>query len=580
MYWAMLMKRRQIYLGMAISCVVLFAIYIIINNENDRKSVYYAEAGKINLQEWDPKKDEIICLDGEWLFYPDRMVDELTDELPAKTKVVPHSWEQDSEMNFSPYGCGTYLLEVSGLQAAEVYAVDIPDEVTSYTLYVNGKKIVSNGTVGTSRQNYEPSWQQRTGVFQTDASGYAVVVMEISNYDYNRGGFWNSPRIGNVTNIIHKVEKEKLREMFLITAILIGGVVNFGLFLFYRKYTASLYFALFCLSIACYTALTGQRLLVDILPVYHWSICVRLEYLTGYLLLPLLVLFLVDMIDQNKKYNRIKTLFMGVVVFCSIVVMIPGNLYSMFLEFYKWTALLLAIYFTYLIYKVAKNRQDGFELMLFAMAVMIISILKENLIGGLVSWVPFASLVFVCCFSYISFCKLILIMKKKDVLESRIIRDRLTGLYNREYIADIVLKKIGRDKKHKKYFMFLDLDNFKQINDTYGHDIGDYILRGAGRRFRRILKEEDIIFRYGGDEFVGIVFADRLQEVEELASRIILEFQNPFTRDKVNYHVGISIGICSEIEGIDDLETYIKFSDEAMYRAKKEGKNRYAVYDK
>lgn len=404
--------------------------------------------------------------------------------------------------------------------------------------------------------------------------------MEISNFHYYRGGFWSSPKIGSIKDTLQNAQDGKNREVFLFTSILILGFINLGLFMIYKKDKTTIYLALFCFSIAFRTLLIGQRIIVNIIPVYNWHVLVRLEYLLGYLLLPLFALFIIHLFKDESYFKWIKR-FSYIFILCSfIIVLMPSKVYSAFMEPYKWTGLIFAIYFAYLIYKANKNGQDGAEFMMLAIAGMILSILKENIIGGLVSWMPYASLNFVFCFSIITFKRFLELVKQKEILEASIIRDPLTGLFNRTYIMKLDLKSMKMKTNSKKYFLFLDLDDFKYINDTYGHKVGDFILQEVGKRFKKIMRNKEIICRYGGDEFIIIGTADSNEDIRNITERIIYEVHQPFEKDGERYNVGISIGVSIENKCMDNIDDYIKSSDEAMYQAKKKGKNQYFFIDK
>lgn len=571
-------KKRLIYLAI-ISLTIITIIYICFNVENKKSEKCFAQSGILNLSGWNWKENKIIDLNGEWFFYPGTLVEDIDEKMTPLTKVVPHWWEEDKDLNTSAYGFGTYTLEINGLEPFGLYGIDIADEVTSYTLYVNNKKVISNGIPGKSKETYLPYWEQKTGIFQADRNGSAKFVIEIANFYYYRGGFWSSPKIGSVEDILENVQNGKNREVFLFTSILIWGLINLGLFITYKKNKATIYLSLFCFSIAFRTLLIGQRLIVNILPVYSWHVLVRLEYFLGYLLLPLFGLFVIHLFDIKLYSVWLKRFFYFFILYCFIIVLFPSNIYSTFMEPYKWAGLIFALYFAYLIYKANRSSLDGAELMLIAIAGMILSILKENIIGGLVSWMPYASLNFIFCFSLINFKQFLELIKKKEVLEASIIRDPLTGLFNRTYLMEIDSESIEVQNNQKRYFMFLDIDDFKYINDTYGHKIGDFILQEVGRRFKKVLRSKDIICRYGGDEFIIIIAAACTSEVRNIAERIINEIHQPFEKDRKIYHVGISIGISVVNGSMDNIDAYIKGSDEAMYMAKKKGKNQYFFID-
>lgn len=158
--------------------------------------------------------------------------------------------------------------------------------------------------------------------------------------------------------------------------------------------------------------------------------------------------------------------------------------------------------------------------------------------------------------------------------------DSLTGLPNRHMLNDYLKKLLARSKRKKQMLgvMFIDLDRFKTINDTMGHSYGDILLKQVSEKLQKCIREGDIIFRYGGDEFI-ILLEDIEQEgVSHVAQRIIDEFSDKFILNNHEIYSSPSIGISMYPKDGDNLETLLKHADTAMYLAKEQGKNNYQFY--
>lgn len=573
------MKRKHLGFFLLLAAVMAISAFILALYDREDRQTYVARSGEMDLQDWNHEKYKTLELSGDWNFYPKSLKADINSQSLPGLKKVPHWWEEDEELEYSPYGYATYILTVRGLCPGRSYAIDVVDTVTAYALYINDKKIAFNGVVGRNKESSTPHWRHETAVFLADQGGNAKIVFEISNYDYYRGGMWNTPMIGYAEDVFQAVQKQDVIEMFLFAAIMSCAFFHIGLYIVYRKDQTTLYFALFCTATATQTILTGQRVINFFLPVYDWNVMVRLEYLSGYLMLPFFVLFFVHCVLDKTEMIWLKRIFLGFILGCVVIILIPGHIYSSFLIIYKWMSFFMALCLSYIVYQAVRKKHGDYECMLLSMEVMILAILKENIIGGNTSWVPYATLVFIFAFSYLSLKHFMKLIKEKEDLEAKILVDPLTGLYNRKYLKEIEFNQIVAPGNCRKYFLFLDLDDFKEVNDTYGHKIGDYILRETGSRFHKILESHDIICRYGGDEFICIVMAESLEQVEETAKKIIQEIQEPFVKNNGVYQVGISIGICPESDERHTLGEYIKYSDEAMYQAKKNGKNGYMIWD-
>lgn len=173
------------------------------------------------------------------------------------------------------------------------------------------------------------------------------------------------------------------------------------------------------------------------------------------------------------------------------------------------------------------------------------------------------------------------LQQQKQSLEYQARHDDLTGLANRNRLHEHMDLIIAQAKRHHKdfYVFFLDLDNFKFINDSLGHSAGDELLKTIGQRLLHCARAEDMIARYGGDEFV-LVFTDidKPESVIAVAERIIAEISRPLQIKNYDFTGSISIGISIYPQDAQDKETLLKYADIAMYQAKERGRNTFCFY--
>lgn len=169
----------------------------------------------------------------------------------------------------------------------------------------------------------------------------------------------------------------------------------------------------------------------------------------------------------------------------------------------------------------------------------------------------------------------------QEALRTQSIRDPLTGLYNRRYMEESLQREISKARRQTTTLalFMLDLDHFKQINDTYGHVTGDWVLRKLGEIIRHSIREEDIACRYGGEEFVlifpNISAEDACRRAEQLRTSVEQKLVVEHLGQKVG-RVTISIGIAMHASGMD-RETLLREADHALYRAKEQGRNRVVM---
>ncbi|MEO4046744.1 EAL domain-containing protein [Pseudomonas sp. CAU 1711] len=160
--------------------------------------------------------------------------------------------------------------------------------------------------------------------------------------------------------------------------------------------------------------------------------------------------------------------------------------------------------------------------------------------------------------------------------------DALTNLPNRLLVRDRMEQAIGHARRDGKQvaLLFLDLDNFKTINDSLGHAVGDELLQGVARRLREVVRDIDTVSRQGGDEFL-LVLADveDLGAVSALASRLQQHLAEPFRLKGMQIVSSSSIGISLFPGDGEDFDTLLKHADTAMYQAKSAGRNTYCFFD-
>jgi len=165
----------------------------------------------------------------------------------------------------------------------------------------------------------------------------------------------------------------------------------------------------------------------------------------------------------------------------------------------------------------------------------------------------------------------------RNRLEVTVLQDSLTKLYNRNHLLEQLKSRVKSFERLKYPFsiLFIDIDHFKQINDTYGHHIGDTILKSFASILQTVLRDEDVAFRYGGEEFVILATYANASQAHILAERIRKKVsQYDF---KIDYPVTISLGI-SEYRINDGIDKLLTQADNAMYKAKAQGRNQTCIY--
>jgi diguanylate cyclase (GGDEF)-like protein len=173
------------------------------------------------------------------------------------------------------------------------------------------------------------------------------------------------------------------------------------------------------------------------------------------------------------------------------------------------------------------------------------------------------------------------IQKANERLEHLAVTDGLTGAYNHRHFRERLDDEFQRAKRYNLPLcvMILDIDNFKRVNDTFGHLQGDSVLREVAARTQQSMRKSDIVARYGGEEFVVIMPQTGPAQSNPQAERLLHEISDrPFSGMPPGNSVTVSVGVAGLVhDSMNDCEDLIRVADAALYKAKHDGKNRVVI---
>lgn len=172
--------------------------------------------------------------------------------------------------------------------------------------------------------------------------------------------------------------------------------------------------------------------------------------------------------------------------------------------------------------------------------------------------------------------------RAEQALARQAMHDSVTGLANRYLLTDRVTQALVRMERYPSRIAlyFIDLDHFKHVNDSYGHDVGDSVLVAVAERLRRLARKQDTVARLGGDEFV--VLCDRVvtdEDARDIAGRVVAALAEPVVVGSRRIPLSASVGAVLTDDPATSPSHLLRGADAAMYRAKQEGRNRFTVFD-
>ncbi|MEQ6918176.1 putative bifunctional diguanylate cyclase/phosphodiesterase [Halomonas aquatica] len=173
------------------------------------------------------------------------------------------------------------------------------------------------------------------------------------------------------------------------------------------------------------------------------------------------------------------------------------------------------------------------------------------------------------------------IMDAQQALEHLALHDALTGLPNRKLFSDRISAALSLAKRHGFFLgvLFIDLDNFKRINDRQGHSLGDEVLVCVARHLEHSIRAEDTFARIGGDEFVGLLTGENEQDIQEGVQRVKKSIEGNYSTEFGSFAITASIGVTIYPHDSDEPDELLRHADHAMYEAKESGKSRICYFD-
>jgi diguanylate cyclase (GGDEF)-like protein len=172
-------------------------------------------------------------------------------------------------------------------------------------------------------------------------------------------------------------------------------------------------------------------------------------------------------------------------------------------------------------------------------------------------------------------------LRLRETLRDQSIRDPLTGLFNRRFMEESLEREMRRAirKNHPVSVLFIDLDHFKRFNDTFGHDAGDLVLRSVADLFRKLFRVDDVICRYGGEEF-GIILPESSAENAAIRANSLREETKKMAIQYKNHALGritLSIGVACFPDHGQTSEELLKAADLCLYESKSAGRDKVSV---
>lgn len=362
-----------------LSCILL----LILSGCLEKKGVR-ADKGIIDLSAWNPSTQKILELDGEWEFYWENLLEPADFKAQVALQktgwmVLPDKWNGYSVKGspLSGIGYATFRLRIKGCDPSKAYGLKILDMGTAYRLWVDGRLLMANGMVGTSKKETVSQYLPQTADFFSSSSTVEL-VLQVANFRHRKGGVWKSIEFGHAGDIKDKREWALGVQLFLFGSLLIMGLYHLGLYLIRPVDKSPLYFGIVSLITGFRSIATGERFLIWCFPDMNWELFQKIEYLTFYLGVPFFLKFIDSLFEEFSI--RVANINVGVtLLFCLLTLFTPIAIYSHTVVWYEVMLIPFALYTLYTVVIAIMNNREGAKWVMIGLLVLFATVANDVL---------------------------------------------------------------------------------------------------------------------------------------------------------------------------------------------------------
>lgn len=318
--------------------------------------------------------DSSVALSGLWKFYPRQLlsIHDLSVEHPSQFIQVPSWWTASDKVPSIQYATYKLIILLSKEDNRQELALDMPGTYSSYSLWIDGKLIGSNGKVGTTREAVKPQWKPQTYTFylQNDT---LEIVLHVSNFYHYRSGISDPIYLGDADKLISQQQQTKISGTILFYSLLIISMVSLGWYYMLKKKDKTLiYFAFVCISWALRSIFSNSYLAVQWYPDINWSLVIKIEYITLYLSTLFGSLWLGSLFprDVNRVFRVIYIASCS--LFTIFTVVAPPVLFTQFVQLYLGLSSILLLCMLIIISKAYIEGRQELSFLILSMMFGII----------------------------------------------------------------------------------------------------------------------------------------------------------------------------------------------------------------
>ena len=608
-------KRALLFLILLFS--VLTPQCVLAQYESAPKS-YYLHQKLLNYVQL--TEDQPSILSGQWLFYPQQLIQEPSAVLASNTVELPASFK-DLVGNTNTYGTFIGHFQIPKEFLGRRIAIWIPNQYGAYRVFLNGDPLVRVGTVGADASHHETENAPRIAYFVPE-SEYFTLTIQASSFQSLQGGLKNPMKIG----LGRTIEQEYQRLMMSI-AMICGAVLGIGLFtLMFSAFSLAnggntkriFIFGIFIVFLALHNLFSPPYAYTTFLNL-SWSWGIRLEYLFSFLAI---LFFLSYMFLLSSRYLH-RWVYSAAMLLLSfnigVTLWAEPTIFQQFAFYSSFFFVLILANFAYGFYQTLRSGEHYSKINFWAVIILCGTFIHDflltlNLVNSIhlsfISTSVYALLIMfqqARNYAYHNLRierlnqKLIHLNNSLDLkvqerteqlsllnekLEIQIKTDALTGAYNRRALNEEIQRlyfETLQNKRHIVVFAMLDVDYFKKYNDHYGHLKGDQILRNLVKVLQNTLPKNAFVARYGGEEFAILLHDIPHPAIAPLMQKVLqavrdADFEHVAREDHKQY-VTLSMGVAwmTREQAYTHVDDFMKAADANLYQAKHAGRDQVVI---
>lgn len=511
--------------------------------------------GSISIPVEELRQESAIPLSGEWQFFWQQFISDDSSGGISSLVNVPGNWASDKK--FPAAGYGSYKLALKGLDAGRIYSLYIPEMISAYRLFINGKELCSNGSPGTSRETTTPRFLPKTVEFVAMESSN-VIHIQVSNFNYRKSGIWRNLYIGS-PQVIHRLQQKRmLLDMFLVGILIFISTYHISLYLFRSEEKAELFFGLICLVMAVRILSTGEQLLTYYMPAIPWEIIRKLEFSPFPLSSALAPLFIYSLFPEESNLKFIKGILALSFLTGAVFFILPVRISNLFIIPAEIFILFVIFYVLFIIIRAIRNKRIGSLLIMSAMVIMVLSIVNDLLYSNQIISsfyiTPFGFILFIViqammlskryAHSFKTIENLTQNLKTFNTSLSRFVPFQFLHFLKKESILEV---NLGDQVNEEMTILFADIRSFTTLSEDMTPEENFRFLNSFLSNVVPVIREE------GGfvDKFIGDGIMALFPESPDHALRAAICLQEAVrkynkNRDKAGYrHIQIGIGLHS-----------------------------------